>query len=151
MRCVGRASATAGWRRRRGGCPAQEDSRHHGVDPGGPSYCHRDVAGVGNVDVDVVPGALLEVCRDVGGPGTRPVVDGYRLPPADSVPVHDIYMDGPAVRGREAEMESAQVCVLERGGMAGGGARCLQSLDRGCSIAPEVATALVEDKARSAQ
>src|SRR5256885_14824888 len=31
-----RARAQAGWRRRRGGCPAQEDSRHHGVDPGGP-------------------------------------------------------------------------------------------------------------------
>src|SRR5438445_9756652 len=114
MRCVGRASATAGWRRRRGGCPAQEDSRHHGVDPGGPSYCHRDVAGVGNVDVDVVPGALLEVCRDVGGPGTRPVVDGYRLPPADSVPVHDIYMDGPAVRGREAEVESDLIAEIGR-------------------------------------
>src|SRR5438552_4485277 len=60
-------------------------------------------------------------------------------------------MDGPAVRGREAEVESDLVGVVDSGGMAGGGVRALQSLDRGGPIAPKVATALVEDQAAFGQ
>src|SRR5207245_9635475 len=59
--------------------------------------------------------------------------------------------DGPADRGREAEVESDLGGVGDSGGMAGGGVRALQSLDGGGPIAPEVATALVNDQARLGQ
>src|SRR5439155_23568111 len=101
----------------------------------------------GDVDRDVDPGALREVGGGVGRLGTRAVVDGYGFPPADSVPVHRIDMDGPAVGGREGEVESDLVGIIESGGVASGGVRALQGLDHRRRAAPDVATALVKDQA----
>src|SRR2546430_4842146 len=77
--------------------------------------------------------------------------DGYGLPPAEAVPVQGIDVDGPAVRGRDAEGEPDQSGVRETGSAACGGVGALQRLEGRGPIAPEVATALVNDQARSGQ